>query len=197
VVPAAGDSKFVLNYTCSPKAYPIDIARLVNNGDLYNPELAPAGTLMLAGVPFMIPDGNDRYWRGTVAAENGARPVSLVIPVNRTSVSTAYFLLNTEWGQPGPPSYLTLIFDAGPDVHFEKRLLGGVDVRDYHDGVYTNTVNATTTRQVFDDGGGQRIDMIEVALPSQFRARNLETITLVDTGRYGFERAILWAVTVR
>ena len=45
--------------------------------------------------------------------------------------------------------------------------------------------------------GAQRIDLVEVALPTEFRSQSLETITVKDTGRFNFQRAILWAVTVR
>jgi hypothetical protein len=196
IVPGAGSSELALRYLCAPKAYPIDISRAMNDGNLWDADMAPAGPRIFAGIPFVLPEGRNRYWRGTIAAEGGARPVSLAIPVNKP-VSTAYFLLNTEWGRPGPESYLTLEFHGDRGAHFEKKLVGGVDVRDYHNGTYVNTVNGTTTRPIFDFGRGERIDLVEVTLPPDFRDRNLENITLVDSGRYGFERAILWAVTVR
>lgn len=43
----------------------------------------------------------------------------------------------------------------------------------------------------------ERIDLVEVALPAGFRDRELDSITVEDSGRYGVQRAILWAVTVR
>ena len=196
VVPGAGISELALRYLCVPKAYPIDISRAMNDGNLWDADLAPAGPRLFYGIPFVMPEGRNRYWRGTIAADGGARPVSLSIPVNE-AVSTAYFLLNTEWGRPGPESYLAVEFNGDGGVRFEKKLVGGVDVRDYHNGTMVNTVNGTTTRQAFDYGHGERIDLVEVALPSDFRNRKLGSITLKDTGRYGFQRAILWAVTVR
>jgi hypothetical protein len=197
VVPPAGQSHLDLHYTCTPKAYPIDISHLVNDGSLWNAELAPRGASQFQNVPFLMPAGPKRFWRGSVASDNGARPVSLTIPVNRASVSTAYFLLNTEWGQPGPQNYLALEFNGDHLARFEKKLVGGVDVRDYHNGTWLNTINETTTRSVFDNGRGERIDLVEVPLPAEFQGRTLESITLRDTGRPNFERAILWAVTVR
>jgi hypothetical protein len=152
---------------------------------------------MLDGIPFLLPEGKNRYWRGQTAADGSARPVSLSIPVGRAALSTAYFLLNTEWGPPGPESYLALEFRGDRGAYFEKKLVGGADVRDYHHGVFTNAINGTTTRPVFDDGLGQTIDVVEVALPEDFRRQTLESITVGDTGRLGFQRAILWAVTVR
>jgi hypothetical protein len=43
----------------------------------------------------------------------------------------------------------------------------------------------------------QTVDLVEVALPVEFRRQTLESITVKDTGRLVFQRAILWAVTVR
>ena len=198
IIPAIPASYVNLNYYCAPKAYPIDIGGLVNDhGRLSQSELLPAGARILDGIPFLLPDGKNRYWRGQIAADGSARPVSLSMAIGRTSVSTAYFLLNTEWGQPGPQSYLTLEFRADRGAYFEKKLIGGVDVRDYHRGVFTNSINGTTTRPGFDDGLGQRMDLVEVALPAEFRRQTLQSITLKDTGRLVFQRAILWAVTVR
>jgi hypothetical protein len=174
----------------------MDISREMNDGNLWDADLAPAGSRIFGEVPFILPEARNRYWRGTVAAEGGARPVSLTIPVNQ-AVSTAYFLLNTEWGQPGPESYLTLEFRGDGGAQYAKRLVAGVDVRDYHNGTMVNTINETTTREAFAYGRGERIDRVEVALPDSFRDHKLESITLKDTGRYGFQRAILWAVTVR
>jgi len=196
IVPGAGPSELALRYLCAPKAYPIDISGAMNDGNLWDADLAPAGPRLFYGIPFVMPEGRNRYWRGTIAADGGARPVSLSIPVNQ-AISTAYFLLNTEWGRPGPESYLAVEFSGDGGVRFEKKLVGGVDVRDYHNGTMVNTVNGTTTRQAFDYGHGERIDQVEVALPTDFRNHKLESITLKDTGRYGFQRAILWAVTVR
>ena len=41
------------------------------------------------------------------------------------------------------------------------------------------------------------MDVVEVALPDDFRRQALESVTIKDTGRLVFQRAILWAVTVR
>jgi hypothetical protein len=112
-------------------------------------------------------------------------------------VSQAFFLLNTLWGQPGPESYITLEFAGDHGAHFEKKLIGGVDVRDYNHGVYTNTINGTTTRLAFDNGHGQRMDVIQVDLPPDFHQQTLETITIRDTGGFNIQRTTLWAVSVR
>jgi len=197
VVPQAPSAYLELNYVCAAKAYPIDMGNFANDQGLEKAAMAPAGARMLNGIPFLLPDGQNRFWRGQTAAEGSARPVSVRIPVGRAGVSTAYFLLNTEWGQPGPLSYLALEFRGDHGAYFERKLVGGVDVRDYHHGVFTDTVNGTRTRVAFDDGLGQRMDLVAVALPEAFRRQTLVSVTVVDTGRLVFQRAILWAVTVR
>jgi hypothetical protein len=123
--------------------------------------------------------------------------VTLMIPVDRPGVSRVFFLINTAWGQPGPASYLSITFAGDRGASFEKKLIGGVDIRDYNRGVYTNTVDGVQSRPAFDNGLGQRIDMVEIDLPAAFRQQTLKTITMLDTGRWTFQRAILWAVSVR
>jgi TolB-like protein len=196
VVPPPGYSQLRLLYTCGPKARPIDIGKFTNDWSAWNEEMFPAGPRILDGVPFLIPDGPNRLWHAG-AGDFGARPATLNIPVKQPAVSEAFFLMNTIWGQGGPESYLTLAFDGDRGAHFDKKLIGGTDVRDYNRGAYTNTINGTSTRPGFDNGHGQRMDLLEVDLPREFRQQTLETITIRDTGRFNSQRAILWALSVR
>jgi hypothetical protein len=61
-----------------------------------------------------------------------------------------------------------LMFDGDRGAHYEKKLIGGVDIRDYNRGVYTNTVDGVSSRAAFDNGNGQRMDLIQ-----GFSARHL------------------------
>lgn len=196
IVPPPGASQVRLLYSCAPKAMPIDIAKFANDHGFWNEEMFPAGPRILDGVPFLIPDGTERAWHAGEGTPD-ARPIALAISVRRPAVSQAFFLLNTLWGQPGPESYITLEFAGDRGAHFEKKLIGGVDVRDYNHGVYTNTINGTTTRLAFDNGHGQRMDVIQVDLPPDFHQQTLETITIRDTGGFNIQRTTLWAVSVR
>jgi hypothetical protein len=191
--PGASDVR--LMYTCAPKAMPVDISGLANDSSAWNEETSPAGPRILAGVPFLIPDGAKRFWDAGTPMR-GAQPSTLTIPVKLAGISKAFFLMNTLWGQPGPESYLGVAFAGDRGGRFEKKLIGGVDVRDYNRGVYTNTINGTSSRPAFENGRGQRMDLVEVDLPADFQKQQLQTITVTDTGRYGFQRAVLWAVTV-
>jgi hypothetical protein len=181
-----------------PKARPIDIDKFANDWSAWNEETYPAGPRILDGVPFLIPDGTNRLWHAGAGVFD-ALPITLTISVKQPAASQALFLMSTFWGQggAGAESYLTLAFDGDRGAHFEKKLIGGVDVRDYNRGVYTNTINGTTSRPAFDDGHGQRMDLVQVDLPPEFRQQTLDNITIRDTGRYTFQRAILWAVSVR
>jgi hypothetical protein len=196
VVAPAGVSHVWLQYTCAPKTRLVDITRLANDANLWNEETFPSGLRILAGVPFRIPDGINRF-RDAGDDMRGARPVTLTIPVDQPGVSQVFFLLNTAWGQPGPASYLTFTFAGDRGARFEKKLMGGVDIRDYNRGVYTNTIDGVTSRPAFDNGRGQRMDAVAVDLPPAFRQQTLKTITMLDMGRWTFQRAILWAVSVR
>jgi hypothetical protein len=197
VLPPGNDSRLSFVYTCAPRAWPVDLSRVLNSEGVWNDNLVPSGARILAGVPFVLPDGKYREWRADAAAAGSARPVTLVIAVNRASVSRAYFLLNTEWGQPPPESYLALEFAGDKGAHFTKRLIGGADVRDYHNGIYVNTINRTTTRVAYQTSQAEAIDIVQVDLPPEFHNQALQTIMLRDTGRHNFQRAILRAVTVQ
>jgi TolB-like protein len=195
LVAPAGESGLFLRYLCTNKAHPIDISGDANAWGAWNEETFPSGARILAGIPFLIPDGKKRFWSAGFT-DGGGRPVTLTIPVLEPGTRKAYFLMNTLWGQPGPQSYISIAFTGDKGARFEKKLVGNVDVRDFGPGEYTTTINGTTTRQVFTNGRGQNLDVIEIALPEAFRTQTLESIAITDTGRSDFQRAALWGVTV-
>jgi hypothetical protein len=196
MVPPAGESGLFLRYLCTAKAHPVDISAWANAWGAWNEETFPSGARIIGSVPFLIPDGKKRFWSAGFT-DGGGRPVTLTIPLKQPGASKVYFLMNTLWGQPGPRSYITLTFSGNRGAHFEKQLVGGVDVRDFAPAEFTTTINGTTTREVFNNGRGQVLDAIEVALPEEFRSQTLEAIAVTDTGRADFQRAALWGVTVQ
>jgi hypothetical protein len=198
ILPPPGEAALGFVYVCAAKAWPLDLESIMNSDVWSDTCCAPVGPRLLAGIPFLFSQGNPNrhVWKASVAARSSSKPVTLIIPVNRPAVSRAWFLLNTEWGQPGPHSYLSLEFTGDRGAHFVKELVGGVDVRDYHRGVYTNTINGTTTRPAYRTSDVEMIDRVEVDLPPEFLTETLRTITLHDTGGSSFQRAILRAVTV-
>src|SRR5690349_8754299 len=99
---------------------PVDLSGLVNqpwtfsgsNSGLINGNTFPAGDQNFGGIPFSIPAGPNNYWSSATAANFGAGTVSLVIPVGVFGVTSAFTLMNSVWGQPGPDSYVTVTFTA-------------------------------------------------------------------------------------
>src|ERR1035438_1801220 len=99
---------------------PIDISSLANEpwtfsdgpggATIYNGGTFPIGAQNFGGVPFGIPTGPNNYWNGAAAANFGSGVVSLTIPVGVYGVTSAFTLLNTFWGWPGPTAYLYVTF---------------------------------------------------------------------------------------
>ena len=185
---------------------PIDIGALVNDpwtylpptcqGGINNGGTFPSGNQNFGGVPFAIPTGPNNYWNGGVAANCGSGTVSLTIPVGVTGVTSVFTLLNTMWGQAGPNAYLFITFKGSAGASVTEPLVGGVNVRDFNNDGYQNTINNTSTTQGWTNGEGQRLDRQEYVLPAEFLNQELIDVTITDTGNEVFSRAIFSALTV-
>jgi hypothetical protein len=66
----------------------------------------------------------------------------------------------------------------------------------YNSDGWQNTINNTTTVQVWTNGLGQRLDRQEYVLPQAFAGKVLTSVTITDKGNEVFSRAILAALTV-
>jgi hypothetical protein len=172
---------------------------------------APVGNAILGDVPFNIKsnEAGNQAWNGAIAAgwtpgkddDGGAQ--SITMNVNVYGATNVFTLINTWSGQSGPNSYAWLTFTGSGGATYTKELIGNVDIRDYNDDGFTNSINGTTTTNVFwipVDGSGEnpgRLDMQSIALPSAFTTQTLTTIQLVDNGGPNyFQRVILDGVTV-
>jgi hypothetical protein len=188
---------------------PIDISSLANEPWTYvgpndfliiNGSTFPTGTQNFGGVPFAIPTGPNNYWAAAAAANFGPGVVSLTIPVGVSGVTSVFTVLNTMWGWAGPKAYLFITFNGSNGTTETVPLVGNVNVRDYNNDGNTNTINNTSTIQVWDNGLGQRLDRQEYILPPAFASQTLASITIIDTGNEGEgtngSRAVLAAVTV-
>ena len=97
-------------------------------------------------------------------------------------------MINTFGGILGGP-YAWLEFygqDPGTPL-FTKELYSGSDIRDYLENVWNNTINGTSTVNVFSAGPGGfdnevRLDMQTILLPSVFQTETLTRVRLVDNG---------------
>ena len=188
---------------------PIDISGLANEPWTYvgpndfliiNGSTFPTGTQNFGGVPFAIPAGPNNYWAGAAAANFGPGTVSLTIPVGVPGVTSVFTVLDTMWGWAGPNAYLFITFNGSNGATETVPLVGNVKVRDYNNDGNTNTINNTSTIQVWDNGLGQRLDRQEYILPAAFASQTLTSVTITDTGNEGNgtdgSRAVLAALTV-
>jgi hypothetical protein len=153
----------------------------------YQPSSAgyPEGMVTLGGVPFNIQKvGGNNAWNAEVV--QGAYPHVLDIPLNVPDPTEAFTLINTFYGQPGPTSYIKLEFFGDGGAYYEKDLIGNVDVRDHFFGSWTNSINGTTTVNVYSSGGGpgseSRLDMQLLPLPAAFQTQTLDEFRLTSTG---------------
>jgi hypothetical protein len=164
---------------------------------------APTGPVTLGGIPFNIASNGagNQAWNaaiaagGTTGSNDPGGMESTTINVNVHGATNVYTLINTWIGQPGPDSYAWLTFIGSGGATYTKYLVGNVDIRDYNGAAFTDSINGTTTTNVFSSGN-QRLDMQNVALPPAFATQTLTTIELVDDGGPGLQRTILDGVTV-
>jgi hypothetical protein len=175
------------------------------NAGVTNGGYFPFGAQILGGVPFVIDQtigeaAQARGWFSSVAASSGI--ASVVVPINVFGVDRVYTLMNTMWGQPGAASFASLTFTGSAGDVFVMQLIGGIDIRDYAQGSFTNTINGTTTIQVFDIASmipvtGQRLDRQMIDLPGVFLNQTLMSVTVTDFGGTNFSRAFLAGVTTQ
>jgi len=181
----------------------IDISSLANEPwtftgptHIINPSTFPIGNQNFGGVPFAIPTGPNNFWLGAAAANFGSGVVSLTIPVGVQGVTSVFTLLNTFWSQPGPNAYLYITFTGSAGATVTQPLVGGVNVRDYNNDGFQNTVNGTSTVQVWTNGQGQRLDRQEYILPAAFASQTLTSVTITDTGNENISRGMFTGLTV-
>ena len=153
----------------------------------------PQGEVVLGGVPFSIPTSGNNIWHSANAPGNNPRLID--IPVDIWRAQEVHTLINTYWGITGPSSYASLEFFGSGGAHYTKNLVGNVDIRDYNQGGYTNSINGTTTTNVVQIGG-HRLDKQRIVLPPEFRTQRLVRIRLADLGANGAQRVFLSGVTV-
>jgi hypothetical protein len=179
---AAGGSGFA-RYTT------VDTSAVVNTNVPINAWTIPTGITegnQGTGVPFAISTYGDWNYAGAWAANGGARTDTgsgtLTIDLRRMGISggaTIYALLNTYWGTAGLNEYeVTVTETNGASVTFSS--IGGIDTRDYNQNPDTDNTVGNATRPWFDDGVGQRLDMREFRLPSQFFGDTLASFTITQ-----------------
>jgi hypothetical protein len=169
------------------------------DGLLANGTSFPTGNQTFLTVPFQMGSGagNTDPWGWTAYRAVTGGPAKLTIPTSIFGVTDAYSIINTFWGQAGPNSYASITFNATNGVSHTVQLVGNSDIRDYNQYTWTNTINDTTTKEVFSNGAGQRLDMQSYALPGAFASETLTSIVLDDTGANNFQRILVAGLTVK
>lgn len=170
-----------------------------NNALLANGGMMPFGNQTFNGVPMAMggtADFNTLWaWTGHDPAKGGTQ--SLVVNTNIFGATSVYSMINTFWGAPGPNSFLSIEFKGTGGLSQVFTLIGNSDVRDYNQNVWTNTINGTTTVEVWNNQIGQRLDMQKFELAAQFATETLTSIVITDTGAANSQRAIVAGLTVQ
>jgi hypothetical protein len=139
----------------------------------------------LGGVPFSFPSAPADFF-----AFNNGTGNALTMDVDIARAGTAYLLINTNWGQ---YDFLTgrVTFKTVGNLTYSLDLVGGVNIRDWNQDRYTNTVSSpTNTPTGFtadpDMWGSQGwLDLLTVQLPTDFFGDTLDSITFEDFGSDG------------
>jgi hypothetical protein len=95
-------------------------------------------------------------------------------------------------------TYLDFIGSDGATHHVD--LVGNSDIRDHRNTVWTNSINGTTTIEVFNNGASGsnefRLDKQQIVLPVDFHDEVLEFVLITDDGIDQRHRAFLAGLTV-
>lgn len=157
-----------------------------------------AGTYLASdGIPYRIgaPNANDHnIWHSTVV---NATTQVYELPVGVFGATEVYTLMNLWYGTNGHVVARVDFFGSAGAV-YGRDLVVGTDIRDHYDGAYSNTINGTTTLQVFS-ADGVRLDRQTFALPGSFATQTLDRMVvtnLTDPFDFPLGQAFLASVTV-
>lgn len=174
----------------------IDMALLGQGNAAFNTPSVPFGSpTILGGVPFIVTDGANQVWAANTAAGQNAYPVSVTFQMPVNNIYGFYTLANLFWGDIGQQTTeYRFHFTDGTDV--SVKLTNGVDLRDFNDATWANTINGTTTVNVADEP--YRLDRQWIDLDALGAGgKDLETFSVFDTGSYGHSRVYVVAATAQ
>ena len=134
-------------------------------------------------------------WFANSAANGGPAPVALTVNTNIANVTSVFTMINTFWGANGNPPFASITFNATNAVTQTFSLIGNDNIRDYNQFVWTNVINNTNTREIFNNTFGQRLDMQRFDLSAAFATETLTSIVLNDAGFANFQRSFISGIT--
>ena len=185
----------VLAACCQAAYITVSMAGLRTFGreDLIGGAAFPTGSQVFDGVPFELGSSAADGWAWNANNATGANPRILEISVGVFGVDSVYTLMSTFWGS-SQPSRAQIEFVGSDDGHWIYDLWGNDDIRDYNNGVFTNTIQAPTVQ--VQSNASQRIDRQYFDLPATFLDETLVTIRLIDNGDTNVQRLFLSGLTV-
>lgn len=140
----------------------------------------PTGNVVFNGVPFHLFPWTDNYTGWSALYATGPDPRQLTMPVNEDGVVGINLIANTVFGIPGPASYVSVTFWGNGKVVYQKDLIGDVDIRDFNNNFFTNSINNITTLNAYTSANGQnRLDNVYIQMPSPAR---IDKIVVNDHG---------------
>jgi hypothetical protein len=155
----------------------------------------PTGNVIFGGIPFVTDvSGSNAWWGQNTPGGNGFIDIS----VNLFGVQEVQTLINSSYGRSGPAVYTYLEFFGTNGAYYRKDLIGNVDIRDHYQAAWTNSINGTTTTNVYSSGptNQSRVDKQGIVLPANFGMETLTSIRLHDTGSVLVQNTLLYGVTV-
>lgn len=182
----------------SLKATAVQLYKTIDFSDGFNGRLQsinpdfPSGNLELGNVPFDIPNTTNNIWHSHFAS--GPNPRTLTVDVGLFGVTEVHTLINTFWGQSA--GLASIEFHGSDDAYYKKTLYGNSDIRDFNEAHWTNSINNTTTVEVFSDPHRpNRLDKQLIDLPVTFNDEELSTIVFKDWGDTDSQRIFVSGIT--
>lgn len=188
----------VSSLTASAGFTTIDMSAQANAnlaGTLINGGTFPSGAVNLGSVPFSIPAiAGNNYWNSYFAG--GLNPRQVDVPVSIFGVTEVNTLMSTFWGETASGTLSAIEFTGTGGAFLHVDLDGDSDIRDYNQAIWANSINGTTTTEVFNNGFGQRLDKQEFNLPASFATETLTNVRFIDNGADGVHRLFVAGLTV-
>lgn len=197
-------SKKELNQVKHKTYTPIDISSFANRRlQEINQDYPMGKSVILGGTPFTIASTGNNIWDANVAANSNSGMISIKIPINLSNTIGVHTLINTLWGTQLEGTFLSLIFTFDDSSTFVRELIGNSDVRDFYQSRWTNSINSTTTTNVFLTQVAGVVGPNSYRLDKQFISlmdyvdKTLISVMLIDRGRWEFQRALFCGLTVQ